>query len=131
MRLAIRPTVMPRSPFTLEIDPRAWYALANLPKEAYERVKRGLAGVAENAPHARSPELAAGLLSLDGYLARFEVQPERRCVRVLDIERRAAGGEPRAAQRNVLIGSAAEPSLSPAAPPPTAPLPGKAEPGDC
>ena len=93
MRFALaRPESMSRTAFTLEIHPRAWYALANLPKEVYERIKRGLAEVADNAAYAQDPQRSAGgFLSLDGYLARYELQPERSSVVVLDIERSAVG----------------------------------------
>jgi hypothetical protein len=106
---------MPRSRFTIEIHPRAWYALANLPQETYERIKRGLAGVAESLNGVQVPQAlstSGGWLSLDGYLAHYTVQPERRCVVVMDIERSAPGRQPPASApapggANVLLGTAA------------------------
>jgi len=127
---------MHRTAFTLEIHPRAWYALANLSKEAYERIKRALAGVAESAGHAQLAGTTGGLLALDGYLARYEVQPERRCVKVLSVER-SARGEP--AGRNVVVGASAaataplaagRPADGPTEPAAPAATPGTAKPGD-
>jgi hypothetical protein len=94
---------MNRPPFTLEIHPRAWYALANLPKEAYARIQAGLAAVAENAAHA-SADGVGHFVSLDGFLARYQVQVERRCVTVLDVERAAHAPPPlaTASARNVM-----------------------------
>ena len=123
---------MNRAPFTLEIHPRAWYALANLPKEAYERIQQGLTVVADNAAnHVRSAKPSApgaehGLQgtfeTLDGYRARYELQPARRCLCVLAVERpgewrpgpispapSTLGGA--APARNALVGAA--PALEP------------------
>ncbi len=77
--------------YTVVVSPRCWQRLENVPADTLTRIEHGLSGIAkqltEEAP-AVAQRPSAASLSVDGYIAVYDVDDERRWV-ILSLVMRA------------------------------------------
>ncbi|WNG44925.1 hypothetical protein F0U60_13080 [Archangium minus] len=81
--------------YSVEVSPSAWKQLAHLPLESYQRIRQALDGIAAQLraptpaplPKKEAEPLIIRSLSLEGYLAMYEVDTVRRRLTLREIVR--------------------------------------------
>ncbi len=84
--------------FSVEVSPSAWKQLAHLPLETYQRIRQALDGVAAQmrtpTPSPllgkESERIVTRSISLEGYMALYDVDCERRRLTLREITHRSA-----------------------------------------
>jgi hypothetical protein len=82
--------------YTVEVSPAAWRQLAHLPLETYQRIREELDAAAARLRPATPVPLPQKLVRtvetrsilVDGHVALFEVDPDRRRLTLREIARR-------------------------------------------
>lgn len=83
------------STYSVEVSPSAWKQLAHLPLDTYQRVRQALEGIAVQLrtptpaplPRKEAEPLITRSISLEGYVALYEVDTVRRRLTLREIVR--------------------------------------------
>jgi mRNA-degrading endonuclease RelE of RelBE toxin-antitoxin system len=86
--------------YTVEVSPTAWKQMAHLPLETYRRIREELDAVAARMrvetpvplPQKYVRPVETRSILVEGYLALYEVDPERRRLTLREVVRRRPQG---------------------------------------
>jgi mRNA-degrading endonuclease RelE of RelBE toxin-antitoxin system len=86
--------------YSVEVSPTAWKQLAHLPLETYQRIREALDGTAARLrtptplplPRKVAPPIITRSIELEGYLALYDVDTERRRLTLREVVRQTQKG---------------------------------------
>jgi mRNA-degrading endonuclease RelE of RelBE toxin-antitoxin system len=86
--------------YSVEVSPTAWKQLAHLPLETYQRIRQSLDGTAARLrtptplplPRKVAPPIITRSIELEGYIALYDVDTERRRLMLREVVRQTPKG---------------------------------------